>query len=122
MEHCWGAPCGQFAWASWVRPGTYPRLQGSPSQTDWALQDIHALSHEIAEWADDPFVNNLVQPWLTPTAPQYGCTNILETGDPVVAIGFAKGTDTFETRRRTRSQSRPRTRRPTSAATHSWAI
>ena len=85
-----------FAWASWVRPGTYPRLQGSPRQTDWALQDIHALSHEISEWADDPFVNNLVQPWLTPTAPQYGCTNILETGDPVVAIGFAKGTNTFE--------------------------
>ena len=79
-----------------VRPGTYPRLQGSPSRTDWALQDIHALSHEISEWADDPFVNNLVQPWLTPTAPQYGCTNILETGDPVVAIGFAKGTNTFE--------------------------
>ena len=85
-----------FAWASWVRPGTHPRLQGSPSQSDWALQDIHALSHEISEWADDPFVNNLVQPWLTPTAPQYGCTNILETGDPVVAIGFAKGTNTFE--------------------------
>ena len=69
---------------------------GSPSQTDWALQDIHALSHEIAEWGDDPFVNNTVQPWLTPTAPQYGCTGILETGDPVVAIGFAKGTNSFE--------------------------
>ena len=63
--------------------------------TDWALQDIHALSHEIAEWADDPFINNTVQPWLTPTAPQYGCTGILETGDPVVGIGFSKGTNTF---------------------------
>jgi hypothetical protein len=37
----------------------------------------------------------LVEPWLTPTAPQYGCTNILETGDPVVDIGFAMGTNTF---------------------------
>jgi hypothetical protein len=83
-----------FAWASWVQPGLYPRSTTVPA--DWALQDIHALSHEIAEWADDPFVNNTVQPWLTPTAPQYGCTNILETGDPVVAIGFAKGTNTFE--------------------------
>ncbi len=82
-----------FAWASWVQPGVYSRPNGG---TDWALQDIHALSHEISEWADDPFVNNLVEPWLTPTAPQYGCTNILETGDPVVAIGFAKGTNTFE--------------------------
>jgi hypothetical protein len=82
-----------FAWASWVQPGIYARPAGG---TDWALQDIHALSHEIAEWADDPFVNNAVEPWLTPTAPQYGCTGVLETGDPVVAIGFAMGVNTFE--------------------------
>ena len=81
-----------FAWASYVQPGFYSRANGG---TYWALQDIHALSHEIAEWADDPFVNNTVQPWLTPTAPQYGCTGILETGDPVVAIGFAMGTNTY---------------------------
>jgi hypothetical protein len=82
-----------FAWASWVQPGFYARPAGG---TDWALQDIHALSHEIAEWADDPFVNNTVEPWVTPTAPQYGCTGVLETGDPVVGIGFAIGTNTFE--------------------------
>lgn len=82
-----------FAWASWVQPGIYARPAGG---TDWALQDIHALSHEIAEWADDPFVNNKVDPWLTPTAPQYGCTDVLETGDPVVGIGFAMGTNTFQ--------------------------
>jgi hypothetical protein len=82
-----------FAWASWVQPGIYARPNGG---TDWALQDIHALSHEISEWADDPFVNNTVQPWLTPTAPQYGCSGLLETGDPVVAIGFAMGTNTFQ--------------------------
>jgi hypothetical protein len=52
------------------------------------IADIHALSHEVQEWYDDPFVNNLVNPWLTPTAPQYGCTNFLETGDPVVGYGF----------------------------------
>ena len=82
-----------FAWASYIAPGIYARPNGG---TVWALQDIHGLSHEIAEWADDPFVNNGVEPWLTPTAPQYGCTNILETGDPVVGIGFAMGTNTFE--------------------------
>jgi len=81
-----------FAWASYVSPGLYSRANGG---TDWALQDIHAISHEIAEWADDPFVNNGVEPWLTPTAPQYGCTSVLETGDPVVGIGFAQGTNTF---------------------------
>ncbi len=79
-----------FAWASYVQPGIF-----NP-QLDWALQDIHALSHEIAEWGDDPFVNNTVEPWLTPTAPQYGCTGILETGDPVVGIGFALGTNTYQ--------------------------
>jgi hypothetical protein len=82
-----------FAWASYMSAGIYARPNGG---TDWALQDIHGLSHEISEWADDPFVNNTVEPWQTPTAPQYGCTGVLETGDPVVAIGFAKGTNTFE--------------------------
>jgi hypothetical protein len=82
-----------FAWASWVTPGIYARANGG---TDWALQDIHALSHEVSEWSDDPFVNNTVEPWVTPTAPQYGCTKVLETGDPVVSIGFAMGTNTYE--------------------------
>ena len=79
-----------FAWASYVQPGIF-----NP-QLDWALQDIHALSHEIAEWGDDPFVNNTVEPWLTPTAPQDGCTGVRETGDPVVGIGFALGTNTYQ--------------------------
>jgi hypothetical protein len=83
-------PVQTFAWASYVTPGFFNPV------TAWALQDIHGVSHEISEWADDPFVNNTVEPWLTPTAPQYGCTNVMETGDPVVAIGFAKGTNTFE--------------------------
>jgi hypothetical protein len=83
-------PVQTFAWASYVTPGFFHPV------TAWAMQDIHALSHEIAEWADDPFGTNTVEPWLTPTAPQYGCTDVMETGDPVVAIGFAKGTNTFE--------------------------
>lgn len=86
-------PVQTYAWASWTSPGIYARPSGG---TDWALQDIHPLSHEISEWSDDPFVNNAVEPWLTPTAPQYGCTSVLETGDPVVAIGFAKGSNTYE--------------------------
>jgi hypothetical protein len=85
-------PVQTFAWATYLSPGVYARPNGG---TDWAVQDIHPLSHEISEWADDPFVNNFVEPWLTPTAPQYGCTGILETGDPVVGIGFAQGTNSF---------------------------
>jgi hypothetical protein len=83
-------PVQTYAWTSYITPGTFNPINS------WAVQDIHALSHEIAEWADDPFVNNTVEPWLTPTAPQYGCTGVLETGDPVVGIGFSKGVNTFE--------------------------
>ena len=87
-----GATSGQgsqgvqtFAYSAYTTPGTFGDGHGG---ADPFVRDIHALSHEIAEWGDDPFVNNTVDPWLTPTAPQYGCTGILETGDPVVGIGF----------------------------------
>jgi hypothetical protein len=60
----------------------------NPGDSYSYIADIHGLSHEVQEWYDDPFVNNVINPWLTPTAPQYGCTNALETGDPVVGYGF----------------------------------
>jgi hypothetical protein len=77
-----------FAWASYVTPGFF-----NPRRA-WTLQDIDALSHEIAEWADDPFINSFVQPWTSPAITP-NCSNILETGDPVVGVGFAKETNTF---------------------------
>jgi len=83
-------PVQTYAWASYVTPGFFNPVSA------WALQDIHAASHEISEWADDPFINNTVEPWMTPTAPQYGCTGVLETGDPVVGIGFSMGHNNFE--------------------------
>ena len=77
-----------FAWASYVTPGFFN------VRAAWAFQDIHALSHEISEWADDPFVNNLVQPWTSPAiAPN--CQGNLETGDPVVGLGFTEEANTF---------------------------
>jgi len=79
-----------FAFAAYTMPGTF-------SDASPYVKDIHALSHEIAEWGDDPFVNNTVNPWLTPTAPQYGCTSLLETGDPVVGIGFTLPGNTYDT-------------------------
>jgi hypothetical protein len=81
-------PIQTFAWASYVTPGFF-----NP-QRAWTLQDIDPLSHEISEWADDPFINNFVQPWTSPAiAP--ACSNVLETGDPVVGVGFTKETNTF---------------------------
>ena len=83
-------PVQTFAWASYVSPGFVVRLDGSA----WAAQDISGLTHEISEWADDPFVNNYVEPWFAVTG-STGCTNTLETGDAVVAIGFAMGTNIY---------------------------
>jgi hypothetical protein len=87
-------PVQTFMYAAWTTPGTYSGFlsdytgtRSAPSPTR-GLADIHAISHEVSEWLDDPFVNNAVQPWLTPTAPQYGCTGVLETGDPVVGVWF----------------------------------
>jgi hypothetical protein len=88
-------PVQTFIYAAWTTPGTYSGFLAdylNPTRTAPAptrgLADIHALSHEVSEWLDDPYVNNAVQPWLTPTAPQYGCTGVLETGDPVVGVWF----------------------------------
>ena len=84
-----GVAVQTFVYASYISRGSF---DGQPF-----LADIHALSHEVAEWADDPFVNNVVNPWLAPTAPQYGCTDLLETGDPVVGIGFAMPGNSYDT-------------------------
>jgi hypothetical protein len=46
--------------------------------------DIGPMSHELAEWLTDPYLSNRVPAWHSPLAPQYGCTDLLESGDPVV--------------------------------------
>ena len=51
-------------------------------------EDVAALSHEMLEWQNDPFVNNVVPNWESPIAPQYGCNNFLEVGDPLVGTVF----------------------------------
>jgi hypothetical protein len=80
-------PVQTFIYAAYTSPNTYTGFSPTTSPTR-GIADIHALSHEVSEWMDDPFVNNVVQPWQTPTAPQYGCTPVLETGDPVVGVWF----------------------------------
>jgi hypothetical protein len=61
-----------FAWASWIEPGVF----------GGAFSDVTGLSHEIAEWTNDPFVDNATETWAFPGYPDY-CQNNLETGDPV---------------------------------------
>lgn len=60
--------------ATWVDPGIFF------SQN---VADIHPLSHEIAEWYADPFVDNVVPPWPNPENGGQ-CSNFLEVGDMLV--------------------------------------
>jgi hypothetical protein len=45
--------------------------------------DTSVMSHEIAEWMDDPGGNNLVPPWQAGQVPAGTCQNNLEVGDPL---------------------------------------
>jgi hypothetical protein len=56
-------------------------LFGDPT----VFADVGALSHEISETFNDPFVNNVVPRWEAPGVPPplVVCSSVLETGDPV---------------------------------------
>ena len=60
-------------YASWISPGLF-----GPSFTD-----VTALSHELSEAFNDPFVNNATPWWL---APNGLCQNNLETGDVIEGL------------------------------------
>ena len=77
-------PVPTFAWATWIPS---PAIFGP----QFDLTDVAALSHEISEWGHDPFTDNFVNNWEVAGEPQYGCSNILETGDPLVGFDFGVG-------------------------------
>jgi len=64
-----------FVFASWISPGIF----------SGGFRDVTALSHEISEAFDDPFVNNLVPAWQFPNEPGT-CQDDLEVGDPVEVL------------------------------------
>jgi hypothetical protein len=65
-----------WAWASYSDPGFF----------DVPISDVHALSHEVSEWINDPFGFNVVPNWQGNDS--YGCSNALETGDPLVGHAY----------------------------------
>jgi hypothetical protein len=71
-----------FVYSSYLTPNTFPRFPLPFA----GLSDIHSLSHEIAEWIDNPFGINLVQPYRFPTTG--ACSSDLESGDPLVGVWF----------------------------------
>src|SRR5258708_28261951 len=67
-----------YAFAAYRHPGIF---------TAAGIRDIHALSHEVGEWMDDPFGNNIVPAWGN-VGQVSGCQNNLEGGAPVTGIAF----------------------------------
>jgi len=57
-----------------------------PALVDPIIADVSTINHEMGEWANDPFTNNVVPGWAFPPAsdPNSGCSgsNLLEVGDP----------------------------------------
>jgi hypothetical protein len=70
-----------FAWSSWLENSVFGASTGNTA----------GMSHEIAEWLNDPFVNNKVPSWQVPAEPQYGCSDLFEVGDPLVGHVFTSG-------------------------------
>jgi hypothetical protein len=70
-----------------------PRIFSGFPNPGRGVADIHGLSHEVAEWLTDPFVNNAVAPW---SAPGYGCQGVLEVGDPLVGKWFPLGPNPYD--------------------------
>jgi hypothetical protein len=68
-----------FAWGSWMVPAIFGT----------SAADTAAMSHEVAEWLNDPFGNDIVPRWSVKGEPQYGCSNVFEVGDPLVGHVFA---------------------------------
>lgn len=55
---------------------------------------IGALGHEVAEWLNDPFYDNVVPRWVNPNnggCGQWGGDGLLEVGDPVTRYTFTIG-------------------------------
>jgi hypothetical protein len=63
-------------YSSWISPGLF----------GGGFNDITALSHELSEAFNDPFVNNATPWWL---APNGNCQNNLETGDVIEGLANA---------------------------------
>jgi hypothetical protein len=67
-----------FNFVSWISPGLFGA----------GFQDVTALSHEISETLNDPFVNTRTPVWQFPGQPANSkfCQGNLETGDPVEVL------------------------------------
>ncbi len=68
---------------------TYSEAGIIDSGTFNGLDDVVALGHEVAEWMDDPFVNNITPPWGH-VGQVSSCQGNLEVGDPLSGTEFSE--------------------------------
>ncbi len=93
-----------WIWATYFTPGL-PLVgnlgilnpDGTPGK--YFVRDVESLSHEVGEWANDPFGNNPVTSFLFPplNTGYNGCGSTLDVGDPVQEIGFTMPGNSFDT-------------------------
>jgi hypothetical protein len=57
-----------------------------PALVDPIIADVSTFNHELAEWTNDPFINNMTPDWVypPPSDPNATCSGnpFLEVGDP----------------------------------------
>ena len=58
-------------------------FQGDFNQVFTGLGDISIISHEVNEWINDPYGDNLTPPWGNVGQVGGGCQNNFEVGDPL---------------------------------------
>jgi hypothetical protein len=75
------------AYAPSVGAQTYAVSMYDNSGAFSGSSDISALSHEVAEWANDPYVNNSTPSWGH-VGQVSGCQANLEVGDPLSGTTF----------------------------------
>jgi hypothetical protein len=73
---------GFHSWFIWGGVQTYGVAMYDTTQASTRSRDVSVLSHEIAEWYDDPLVNNATPPWGH-SGQVDGCQANLEVGDPL---------------------------------------
>lgn len=71
-----------FAFATSLDSNVAAGIFGDPG----VFADINALSHELGETMNDPFINNTTPNYQLPGFPPGACQNILEDGDVVEGL------------------------------------
>ena len=67
-----GSVLQTLIYTSWLDPNLVPDI----------IADVSTFNHELAEWLNDPYVNNIVPTWRYPNISLCSDNPFLEVGDP----------------------------------------